>query len=102
MKSFLNRLQTQNKIAIQLAIISFTIGFITFALFVITNDRDYAFLGIVFMIIASIFNLILFLVVLGNTLFGSVSTKEGFFTMYVMMLNVPITISYFFIHSIIM
>ncbi|MEN8817256.1 MAG: hypothetical protein ABF274_10380 [Nonlabens sp.] len=98
MRRLLHRLQTQNRIAIQLAIISFIAGFIVFLLFVITGNKEYAFLGIICIIIASIFNLILFLVVVGHTILGSVSLKEGLFTMYVMILNIPITISYFHIN----
>jgi hypothetical protein len=98
MRSFLNRLQTQNKIAIQLATGTFTAGFVTFLLYVITGNEDYAFLGILFIALAALFNSILFLVVLGNTLFGSVSWKEGLFTIYVLILNVPITAFYLYIN----
>lgn len=98
MNSFLNRLQGQNKIAIQLAIISFAAGFISFLLYAITGNGDYGFLGIIILIIALIFNSILFLIVLGNLLFGSVSLKEGLFTLYVLILNVPITFLYFYIN----
>lgn len=98
MGSLLNKLQTQNKIAIQLAAISFIAGFITFSLYVITRDEDYAFLGIIILVIAIIFNSILFLMVLGNMLFGSVTFKEGVFTLYVILLNIPITVSYFYIN----
>lgn len=98
MNNLLNRLQTQNKIAIQVAFAIFLVHFTTFLLYVCTGDRDYGILGIFFLVIASIFTVILFLIVLGNTLFGTVSIKEGLFTLYILMLNAPITFLYFYIN----
>ena len=80
------------------ALLSFVIGTILLAVFLYFGENvmgiGFAFATVVVLLII---NIVLFTVVLGSTLLNSHRRKEGWTTCGLMLLNIPITIGYFYI-----
>ncbi|AGC75446.1 hypothetical protein LX97_00142 [Nonlabens dokdonensis] len=97
MKTFLKRLQPQNRVAIQLAFIFFAAGSIACLLLFITGEKIFQAGSIGVFIIALITNAMMFLIVLLNYVLGFVSHKEALFTLYVIVLSVSLSLLLLFI-----
>lgn len=79
------------------ALLSFVIGTTLLAVFLYFGEDaiaiEFAFATVVLLLIV---NMVLFVVVLGSTLLNTHRRKQGFTTLGLMLLNIPIAIGYFY------
>ena len=97
MKTFLKRLQPPNRVAVQLARVSFIAVAAAYLSLITTGEETFKYIGVGLFIIGFIVNFITFLVVLLNYVLGFVSHKEALFTLYVIVLSVSISLFLLFI-----
>ena len=97
MKTFLKRLQPPNRVAVQLASVSFIAVAAAYLSLITTGEETFKYIGVGLFIIGFIVNSITFLVVLLNYVLGFVSHKEALFTLYVIVLSVSISLFLLFI-----
>lgn len=97
MKIVLNRLQKQNSISVRLAVVSFAIGTLDILLFAATDYELFVGIGLGVLVLAFIMNAFMLLIVLVNLFIGDVPLKEALFTIYVLLLNIPIAVFYCYV-----
>ena len=97
MKTFLKRLQPPNRVAVQLASVSFIAVAAAYLSLITTGEETFKYIGVGLFIIGFIVNSITFLVVFLNYVLGFVSHKEALFTLYVIVLSVSISLFLLFI-----
>ncbi|QJP34551.1 hypothetical protein F0365_09160 [Nonlabens sp. Ci31] len=97
MKTFLNRLQKQNRISVQLAGISFAAETLDFLLYVASDYEPFISVGLGILLLAFLINAVMFLIVMANFFLGFVPFKEALFTIYILLLHIPIAVLYSYI-----
>ena len=79
------------------ALLSFIAGTTLLAIFLYFGEHaiaiEFAFATVVILLIV---NIVLFMVILGSTLLSKYKSKEGWTTLGLMLLNIPIAIGYFY------
>jgi hypothetical protein len=86
-----------NKIGLFTALISFLIGTILLIIFYLTNSTSITIYGMIFIAVAGIINLGVFVKVLINLINEKENRKKYILTSGIMLLNIPIVILYFYI-----
>lgn len=86
--------QPINKIAITIAIVSFLIGTSLLLLYKIFGWSNLPFIGMSYIRIAFVVNTIFLAFLVINALFFSKTTKENLITIFLFLLNIPITLLY--------
>jgi hypothetical protein len=82
---------------VQLAGISFAVGTLDFLLYLATGYEFFIGLGLGILLLAFFINAVMFLIVTANLFIGDVPFKEALFTIYVLLLNIPIAMFYCYV-----
>ncbi|KAA1247185.1 hypothetical protein [Aquimarina sp. RZ0] len=90
-------IQSINKNALIIATISFLLGTILLLSHLITGWDQLVFLGIFYVLIATVLNGITFVGLLANTVVNYHYYRENLTTILIFLLNIPITVGYLFI-----
>jgi hypothetical protein len=90
-------IQPINKNAFIIATISFLLGTILLLFFLISQSNIVLDIGLFYVIIASVLNVIVFVGIITNAIINYQYYKENLTTIILVILNIPITIGYIII-----
>lgn len=90
-------IQPINKNALIVATISFLLGTLLLLFFIISQSNIVLDIGLFYVIIASVFNVIVFVGLITNAILNYQYYKENLTTIILVILNIPITIGYIII-----
>jgi hypothetical protein len=90
-------IQPINKNALIAATISFLLGTLLLLFFIISQSNIVLDIGLFYVIIASVFNVIVFVGLITNAILNYQYYKENLTTIILVILNIPITIGYIII-----
>ncbi len=90
----INKFSSHSSTALKLAFVSFASGTLIFIIFQLTAWKVMIPIGLGLLIIAFIFNLLLFVHMLIQIVSEKVPYEEGLFVLYCQLLNLPIAIFY--------
>ncbi|WP_160112144.1 hypothetical protein [Aquimarina sp. AU58] len=90
-------IQPINKNALIIATISFLLGTLLLLFFLISQSNIVLDIGLFYVIIASVLNVIVFVGIITNAIINYQYYKENLTTIILVVLNIPITIGYIII-----
>jgi|GEM_PF-5093636 len=96
MNNRLTRFTPTNRYALKLALGSFAIGSLIFMIEMATGWDYIKIVALFYLLIAFISNTLMFLIVVVNTILHT-DKKQGWFTLYCLLINIPIAIGYLMI-----
>ena len=96
MKNRIHSFTSLNKIALKIAAGSFILGTLLFLVALITANDTVYITGFIYLLMVFLTNLIVIIAVVLHFAFGK-NYKENSFTLYCLMINIPIAIAYLII-----